>query len=489
MADRVFLLHGWSVASTTTYRGLDRALTSAGFAPSEIRLGHYVSLDDNVTIGDLANALDRAIAPLLPESGEYHFVTHSTGALIVRDWLRRHYARQAGGPRLGNAVFLAGPHFGSRLAHAGRSLLAKLKWLGDTGDEILHDLELGSALQWSLAEHLTATGAHLKGGHARMFAIAGDSSDRNSFAGRVFPASIEVGSDGVARTASANPNAMIVRVDVAHTGATWRATHTIAGKELRIPFRVLPQYHHTDSDENDNLGIIRSITTRSRIAPRSPDYHEALATIVRCLRVRSIGEQRALASRFARQNAALFGPSGENDRKKVPDPGPTPAPGVLRPAFSQLVFRFRTDAGDPITDYRVEMIAHTTQGPKPTKTVAHVHPNRWHRHVTTFFIDHREFEPQFDYSFAFFAKSGSRLVRDIDAEIKPIGGSRLLSVVDPHRTTLFDVVIRREPIVQTEPGGDGLLGFTPSDEDGGLLHFEFDRSGRATRRGLGRDEI
>lgn len=156
MAQRVFLVHGWSVQETTTYQALHRKLAQYGdFTLEEVFLGRYVSLDDRVEIRDLAKALHAALDEKLDGNWDepFHIITHSTGALVVRHWIARHYtgACSAGKP-LRNLIFLAGPHFGSRLAHHGRSMLAHIRYLGDTGTQILKALELGSEYSWLLAD-------------------------------------------------------------------------------------------------------------------------------------------------------------------------------------------------------------------------------------------------------------------------------------------------------------------------------------------------
>ncbi|MCK4503415.1 MAG: phospholipase, partial [Desulfuromonadales bacterium] len=96
---------------------------------------------------DLAKALQNALTDKLGDNWNepFHIITHSTGALVVRHWIARHYRNEhCAAQPLQNLIFLAGPHFGSRLAHHGRSMLAHIRYLGDTGTKILNALELGS---------------------------------------------------------------------------------------------------------------------------------------------------------------------------------------------------------------------------------------------------------------------------------------------------------------------------------------------------------
>jgi alpha-beta hydrolase superfamily lysophospholipase len=57
----------------------------------EIDLSRYITLEDGLTIDDISRAFDRVLkaefASLL--LGKFHVIIHSTGALVVRNWLRR----------------------------------------------------------------------------------------------------------------------------------------------------------------------------------------------------------------------------------------------------------------------------------------------------------------------------------------------------------------------------------------------------------------
>jgi hypothetical protein len=87
MADKVFLVHGWSVDETRTYQALHLKLAEHGFDLHEIFLGRYVSLDNEVEVKDIARAMHRELMRHLgraPWTQAFHMVTHSTGALVVK---------------------------------------------------------------------------------------------------------------------------------------------------------------------------------------------------------------------------------------------------------------------------------------------------------------------------------------------------------------------------------------------------------------------
>src|SRR5215510_5313707 len=56
----------------------------------EVDLSRYVSLNDSVSIVDIARALNRVLHEQyqkLLKSG-FHVIIHSTGALVIRTWIR-----------------------------------------------------------------------------------------------------------------------------------------------------------------------------------------------------------------------------------------------------------------------------------------------------------------------------------------------------------------------------------------------------------------
>ncbi|TVQ62915.1 MAG: hypothetical protein EA378_03630 [Phycisphaerales bacterium] len=463
MADRVFLLHGWSSNTTTTYGALRHKLRDAGFDATDLFLGQYVSLDDNIQLGDLANALELALRQHRPGIGaSYHFVTHSTGALVVRDWLRRHYAPNDRTSKVGNVVMVAAPQFGSRLAHHGRSMLAGMVKFGDTGREILHALELGSRHQWGLADDLIERGAIGPRADARLICITGDSYEDNRFKKRIFPAAFEDGSDGTVRTSAANINTRRFRVRIADDakGQTV-AKITAAGEVTNAPFLILPQYHHVGQKH----GIIGSISQASNEA-----NHPALRAIADALRVRTRADYNALAARFAQRVGAI-----------TPEPGSTvTAASSKRKTFSQVAFRFRTDAGEPIRDYRIELLVEKASGDWASKTVSHLHINNRDPEVATLFLNYEQFEPHYTYVFRFAAETGTPLVQPVTAEIA-VTGQAVRSIIAAHRTSQIDVEIARRPAVQTAPDEPGLLTFVRSDDPD--LEFEWDRQGRRRKTG------
>ena len=158
------MIHGYS-ADGTAMDPLRDALVARGRQAIDIDICTYVSLNNEITIKDIAEGLDRAFRYhnlLKNDAQEFDAIVHSTGMLVLRSWLTNY-----GGPahtnsrlrRLKHLVGVAPATWGSPQAHKGRSWLGALvkgnRQLGpdflNAGDCVLDGLELGSQFTWDLA--------------------------------------------------------------------------------------------------------------------------------------------------------------------------------------------------------------------------------------------------------------------------------------------------------------------------------------------------
>ncbi|WP_244226472.1 esterase/lipase family protein, partial [Pseudomonas aeruginosa] len=156
MPRSIVIVHGWSDDSKSFRRLAEQLEAWFGSAPTQIRLADWISLQDDVTYADLAAALDRAWTAqgLSRAPRTVDVVVHSTGALVLRDWLTRHFD-PASAP-VKRFLMLAPANFGSPLAHKGRSFIGRVlkgwnRFVGQTGTQVLKGLELGSPYSWQLA--------------------------------------------------------------------------------------------------------------------------------------------------------------------------------------------------------------------------------------------------------------------------------------------------------------------------------------------------
>jgi len=451
MAARVFLVHGWSVRSTATYQALHLKLAAAGYRLHDVALGRYVSLDNDVEIRDLARAMHRALGKVLgppPWPGPFHVVTHSTGALVFKYWMRHHYrdAFLAGRP-LRNVVFLAPPHFGSRLAHHGRSMLAHVRYLGDTGRKILKDLELGSPFSWEYNGKAMEWGAK----RVRPFSLIGDRVKKGiggSLAASVFPAHYEAGSDMVVRVSAGNLNFRRIELDAVRNRS--RTVDEVEGSAFGAFYR----YTHSGDE-----GIMASITRRAN--PASARYLN-LKWILAALAVSSPAGYARVRNGLARVTAARRG----------------------RRPFAQLDFLFRDGDGKPIDDYRFELGYMDSRGRvRASAAVAHTHKNKVDPSRFTVFVDYRKLETD---RICFMRFRGSTETELVDYLPKPyekrFKDADLARLIVPDRTTRVEVVLGRTPrqnLFVFHPGDSG-----EGSEPGPKLHVKWNRRGDLTEEGI-----
>ena len=152
----IVIIHGWSdrSASFGALRRFIAELSGGNFF--QINLADYVSMDDEVRFDDLVAGMQRAWRETgLPEKpGAVDAVVHSTGGLVIRDWLTTYAPGEAPVRRL---LMLAPANFGSPIAHKGRAFYGRIiKGFNSekpfqTGARLLRGLELASPYAWDLA--------------------------------------------------------------------------------------------------------------------------------------------------------------------------------------------------------------------------------------------------------------------------------------------------------------------------------------------------
>lgn len=213
---RLIFVHGWSVTSTTTYGDMPQGLVDAAAAKGldldilHIHLGKYISFKDEVTLDDIAQAMDRALREQDPESDEiapFSAITHSTGGPVVRHWINRFYgSRGLKQLPLQHLVMLAPANHGSALAAIGKKRLGRIKaWFNgvEPGKRVLRWLQLGSEGQWQLNRDMLAYKSAAN--NYFPFVLTGQGID-TAFYDFLNTYLVEPGSDGVVRVAAANVN-------------------------------------------------------------------------------------------------------------------------------------------------------------------------------------------------------------------------------------------------------------------------------------------
>ncbi len=247
----VLFVHGYSETSLGAYFRFPRLLNEAGIQVKPILLSAFDSLDDQVSIGDLAAALEDHVAGLEGDPAQgwdtarSAIVCHSTGALVARRWLLDR-ALAGTAPIPSHLITMAGANHGSTLAQAGKSVLGYvqkllLKHVLTVGARVLTDLDYGSDFllqlnrQW--LEQMNAEGSAL--GKCFAFSMGGDTIGADPQM-QVYWATHEPGSDNTVRISGANLNYRLLDADATAP----EPALTLIEPRRRAPHIVLHGYSH-----------------------------------------------------------------------------------------------------------------------------------------------------------------------------------------------------------------------------------------------------
>lgn len=336
----VLIVHGWS-DSYESFRPLKNLLVAAGYQTTQVFLGRYASMRDDVTFDDLATGLQRRFmemgrdGTLTLKPFSLDIIVHSTGGPVVRHWLNHYLGDVCKGDLarcpVRSLIMLAPANFGSRLAAQGKSALAKLFKGGmehgfQTGKRILEGLELGSPVLWRIAEgDLFAGERRYPCTPAGPFVYVMSGSDTyGHLKGLVAKGANENGSDGTIRAAAASLNSIKINVD--YTQPDNPDAWIVLQPNEPFAFRVMPGMNH------------------STIVPRNepPAANGTFSQIQQCLAVSTPEQYKALSDRWEAETKAFF----EGERRK--------SSGEAVDPHQQFIVRVRDEIGNDVTDYRLE---------------------------------------------------------------------------------------------------------------------------------------
>jgi len=449
----IVLLHGYSDHARSFQRWRE-VLQGAGYDARSIHVGDYVSQSNEITIKDIAEGFDRA---LREEAGlnadeEFDAVVHSTGGLVIREWLATYGSRRR---RLKRLVALAPASFGSPLAHRGQSWLSSVfkgeRELGpdfmETGHRVLSGLELGSSYTWDLAHRDLL-------GEEAVF----DETDNSPFPfvmiglkdyGRIKRLFIgDPGSDGTVRWAGAAMNARKIEIDLTREPgedasgwfkpAPWR--------NIDIPFALVPGLNH---------GTIL----------RDPS-EDLVEMVLKALEVGDMDQYRDWAESYSTLREDRLEEAKEHH-------------------WQQFVVRVVDERGDPVPDYYLELAAN---GEILEDFSLDVHPFMKDESFRCFHVNltKLKLEERTMLELRLAARSGTELVayHGAGSEVFTRGGELKETVEDdpawdarldmtsllhdkevkfffPFTTTLVQIRLNREPMPPT--GVSKVLRFAGSD--------------------------
>ncbi|MDP2137148.1 MAG: hypothetical protein Q8J74_04785 [Candidatus Didemnitutus sp.] len=429
----IVIIHGWSDRSTSFGSLRNYAASLAGNL-FQINLADYVSMDDEVRFDDLVAGMQRAWTDLgLPtKTGAVDVVIHSTGGLVVRDWLATHYA--PGAAPIKRLLMLAPANFGSPLAHKGRAFYGRIvKGFNSvkpfqTGTHILKGLELASPYSWNLAlrDRFVAQN-HFGPGRVLCTVLVGNAG----YSG-IMAAANEDGSDGTVRASTANLNCAMIEADFATNPL--EPTYKLRNASGRTAFRILDNDNHSTAAMKDG-------------GPKDPAGRELIA---RALTV-SDEEFEAWCDQCAAETASIT-LRGEQDRKEA------------KFGYQNTVVRVVDDSGAPVSDYFLEFYLENQDDKKNRfaqlfhrDVMRSVHAYGDDSSYRSLMVDcttlFREIDQDQEYMKISLTASpdfrtngyvGYRTFTD-----KDIGGLRLtrqqmFKVFQPHRTLMVVMTIRRE---------------------------------------------
>ena len=470
MSRPLLLIHGYS-ADGLDFGPLCGALKTKGISSVDLNIGNYISLNNEITIKDIAEGLDRAfrMRSELKEAPEFDAIVHSTGMLVVRSWLTNYGAAVGSNDRLRKLKHLVGvapATWGSPQAHKGRTWLGALvkgsKTPGpdflNAGDEILDGLELGSSFTWNLAlnDLVGPVPYYGKGANTPYVAVF---IGNQPYKGLSSVAN-DPGTDGTIRWAGCGLNTRKITIDLTRTPigpdgkpALRTSITPWAVDRLDIPLIAVEGRDHgtliSDPDDKMVQLIVDFLSVDNAAA------HEAWLV-----------------------NAKAYGEPAK--QKMLSDPGKDAGGvvGTINGLFGQLftsagqrmegwqqfVVHARDERGDPVTDYLIEVLRKNgNEWEKFEQMYTDVHAYAADPSFRSFHIHLPEgiCGGQVALRVRIHASTGTELVAyqgygtddiriKMDPQAKPVeidlggwGGND--SLFHPFTTTMVEIILNREP--------------------------------------------
>jgi hypothetical protein len=336
---KLIFVHGWSVTHTNTYGAMPESLARRAAEKnlqldiSHIHLGRYISFHDEVTLDDIARALDCALRELPGNEqsiAPFSCITHSTGGPVVRHWVERYYgARGLGELPLVHLVMLAPANHGSSLGVLGKKRVGRIKsWFSgiEPGQRVLDWLSLGSEGQWELNEACLRYKPAQNGFYP--FVLTGQGID-TKFYDFINNYLTEEGSDGVVRVSGANMNyrylSLLQTEEPVSPGSKTLSLVSRTNQAVRrppvTPLGVFHDYSHSGS----KMGIMG-------VSTKQDNHDRIVSEILACLSVES-------ADTYGERAEELLALTEQEQGKKPVGQKDTAS------RYSMLIFRIRDQSG------------------------------------------------------------------------------------------------------------------------------------------------
>jgi hypothetical protein len=434
------LVHGYA-SSGNAYGTWRNALVAAGRKITDIFIGNYVTLNNEVTVDDIANGFNHALHDKGLDRAPFDAMVHSTGMLVVRSWLT---AENPATPRVGllkHLVALAPATFGSPIAAKGRSLLGRI-FIGnkdffgpdflDSGNLVLSNLELGSQFTWDLA-HKDLIDQKLYGPDSKTpYVFVFDGTNDYGKLAEIFAAREQEGSDGVVRWSGValNTRKITLNLGVVKGGVQWADFSNL----IDIPMIPIAGVHHNQIMSEPPDGLITLVLKALDVDSKDDfdNFHKNLVP----------------NSDVVKQGRAKL--QGQN--------------------WQQFVVRARDNHNSPITDYSIEIVAKAADGTETSlpEFEADVHPFVADNSFRCFHVRLDELKGKVEGKrliARIIAKTGTQLVGyqgygtnmaegatpdfgPVDLDISDFDGTTPgnQSLFFPFTTTLIEIILNREPM-------------------------------------------
>ena len=361
------LIHGYS-AEGKDFESFKQALVSRGIDSKDIDICNYISLNNEITIKDIAEGLDRAFRMhqvFGNETQEFDAIVHSTGMLVLRAWLAN------GGPpatnprlkRLKHLIGVAPATWGSPQAHKGRTWLGAMvkgnRHLGpdfmEAGDRVLEGLELGSKFTWDLA-HLDLLGPepfYDKGPNSPYVAVFIGNTPYEGLAS----VANDPGTDGTVRWSGCSLNARKITIDLTRVPVANASRITItpwADRRLDIPMIAVDGRNHGSLISEPEPGMIDLVAAFLKVGDPGAEAHDVW--LARAQKYSEVGLRQMKINPGA-EAAGL-----EGDVKKFFGHifGHSAATGLE--GWQQFVVFACDERGDGINDYMIEVLTQQPSG-------------------------------------------------------------------------------------------------------------------------------
>jgi hypothetical protein len=356
------LIHGYSADDEAFHPLRDALLANSklknmGIDVSYIDICSYISLNNEITIKDIAEGLDRAFRfdPQLNakhdmQSCEFDAIVHSTGMLVLRSWLTNYGTDNRTGnsrlSRLKHLIGIAPATWGSPQAHKGRTWLGALvkgnRELGpdflNAGDAVLDGLELGSKFTWDLA-HFDLLGTEPYYGKSADTPYVGIFTGNTPYTGLASVAN-DPGTDGTVRWSGCGLNTRKITVDLT------RFPKDAEGKPAARRMNITPW-----ADDRLDVPII-AVEGKSHATILSDPDPAMVDLIADFLSVGNVGTQsNAVTSTFDDwlAKARSYGEKGKQKMLANPGAGTSTLSEEVHRFFGHL---FGTDSDKPLEGWQ-----------------------------------------------------------------------------------------------------------------------------------------